>query len=50
MGTSWPVAGAVQGGGLCSGRVAVVSKGEVLRSQQRPKDRPPDPNSLSTLR
>jgi hypothetical protein len=43
--------GEMMGGeGGFSERVAVVRKGEVLRHQQRQKDRPPDPQHIETLR
>jgi len=53
MGMSWLEGATVEGemtGGGFSDRVAAVSKGEVLRNQQRQKDRPPDPQYLQTLR
>ena len=50
MSASMPEAATSGGEGAYSERVLVLSKGEVLRSQPRQKDRPPDPGSLSALR
>ena len=50
MGASMPEAVSLGGEVAYSGRVSVMSKGEVLRSQPRQKDRPPDPGSLLALR